>query len=336
MGTAYASAAYRELGAMLRRVRENAGLSSTELARKIDWPITKLSRMEHGWRPSSTIDVILYCVCSGLSMTAARPYLELARRAERKQGFYLSDWRIGGSLQSLIFHETQAKCSIIYEPNLIHGLLQIPDYARARILAVEPDIGEAEVAGGVRTRTERRQVLYRRYPARFTFYLHENALQARVGTAEVMHEQLLHLVLTAALDNVTVRIVPRSAGQFGDAFHLMEFDQHRPIVYLDNLRFGGLVLEDDDYVNSYKELVPMLADVALDEGQSREFVAHVAYTYDRGSRRGVPDLLAQEQLQQRDGDELRGGGLAEEQPQQRRGNQLRGGGVVEPPTPIYE
>src|SRR5262245_6574398 len=202
MGTAYASAAYRELGAMLRRVRENAGLSSTELARKIDWPITKLSRMEHGWRPSSTIDVILYCVCSGLSMTAARPYLELARRAERKQGFYLCAERIGGSLQSLIFHESEADRSITYEPNLIPGLLQTPEYARARILGLNTVIAEETVLGAVRTRMERRQVLYRSNPSRFTFYVHEQALQLRVGTDEVMHEQLLHLVLTAALDNV--------------------------------------------------------------------------------------------------------------------------------------
>ena len=303
---------------MLRRVREKAGLSSTELSRRIDWPISKLSRMEHGWRPCTTIDVILYCVICGFSMTQARPYLELVKRAERKQGFYLSDNRIGGSLQTLVFHESSARHSIIYEPHLIHGLLQTPEYARARIAAVENAITDERLAGAARTRMERGQILYLRNPARFTFYLHEQALKFHVGTDQVMHEQLLHLVLTAALDNVSVRILPRKASGFGDGFHLMEFDQHRSIVYLDNLRFGGLVLEDSDYVNSYYELVSLLENVALDEGQSREFVAQVAYTYDRGSRRDVPHVLA------------------EEQPQQRRGNELRGGGVVERPTPIYE
>jgi hypothetical protein len=69
---------------------------------------------------------------------------------------------------------------------------------------------------------------------------------------------------------------------------------------------------------SYRELIPMLADVALDEGQSREFAAELADEYDRGSQQGVTDLLAHEQ------------------PQRRVGNKLRGSGVVEPPTPIYE
>ena len=243
--------------------------------------------------------------------------MELARRAERKQGFYLSDGRIGGSLQSLIFHESSAERSIIYEPLVIPGLLQTPDYAHARIRAFNPDVAEEAVVGGVRTRMERRQVLSLPNPARFTFYIHENALRSRVGNDEIMQEQLLHLVLTAALDNVTVRIVPSAAGTSGDAFHLMEFHEHRPLVYLDHLRFGGLILEDSGYVNSYREFVPMLADVALDEGQSRECAANLADEYDRGSQRGVADVLA------------------EEQSQQRHRNQLRGG-VVEPPTPIYE
>jgi hypothetical protein len=239
-------------------------------------------------------------------------------------------------LQSLIFHESSAEHSIIYEPHLIHGLLQTPGYARGRILSLNSVIAEETVAGGVHTRMERRQAVYRPNPSRFTFYLHEQALRLQVASDEVMHEQLLHLVLTAALDNVVVRIVPSAAGEFGDEFHLMEFRDHRPIVYLDDLRFGGLILEDSDYVKSFRDLVPMLADAALDEGQSREFVAALADAYDRGSQRGVSDVLAEEQLQQRRGNELRGGGLVQEQLQQRRGNGLRGGGVAEPPSPIYE
>jgi transcriptional regulator with XRE-family HTH domain len=336
MGNRYSSAAYRELGAMLRQIRKKAGLSSEKLARKLGWPLTTISRMEHGGRTSSTTDVIQYVVMCGMKAPEVGPILEFTRLAERKQGYYLSDWRIGGSLQSLIFHESSAEHSIIYEPHLIHGLLQTPSYAHARITALEPDIGEDVVASGVRTRMERRQVLYLPNPARFTFYMYEQALQLRVGTDGSMHEQLLHLVLTAALDNVCIRIVPRAAGEFGGGFHLMKFRDHRPLVYLDHLRFGGLILEDSDHVNSYCELVPMLADAALDEGQSREFVAALADEYDRGSQRGVSDVLAEEQLQQRRGHELRGGGLAQEQLQQRNRNKLRGGGVAEPPTPIYE
>jgi transcriptional regulator with XRE-family HTH domain len=321
MGNRYVSAAYRELGGMLRRVRENAGLTATELARRMGWPLTTISRMENGRRTSTTTDVIQYVVICGMKAPEVRPLVEFTRLAERKQGYYLSDKRIDGSLQSLIFHESSAEEVIGCEPQVIPGLLQTPDYARALITAVDSDIDEDWVAGVVRTRMDRRRILYLANPARFTFYIHEQALRLRVGTDRIMHEQLLHLVLTAALDNLTVRIVPSAAGErsaFGGAFQLMEFQDHRPIVSVDCLRFGGLILDDPDYVNSYRQLVPVLAAVAMDKGQSRKYAADLADAYDRGSQGSVADVLAQEQLQRR------------------IGNELRGGGVVEPPTPIYE
>ncbi|MFL6125190.1 helix-turn-helix domain-containing protein [Actinophytocola sp.] len=272
MGIRYASAAYRELGGMLRRVREKTGLSEGGLARKMGWPLTKISRMENGRRTSSTTDVIQYVVMCGMTLREAQPLLELTRQAERKQGYYLSDRRIGGSLQSLIFHESSAEHSVIYEPQVIHGLLQTPNYARALITAVKPNIDESRVDGAVRTRMERRRILYLPTTPAFTFYIHEQALRLRIGTEKIMQEQLLHLVLTAALDNVTLRIVPSVIGErsaLGGAFHLMEFHEHRTIVYLENLCDGGLILEDPEFVQSYHEVVPMLADTALGEGQSR-------------------------------------------------------------------
>ena len=323
---------------MLRRVRQKAGLTATELARMLGWPLTTISRMENGRRTSTATDVIQYVAMCGMKWHETKPIVEFTRLAESKQGYYLSDKRIDGSLQSLIFHESSAEHSIIYEPLVLHGLLQTADYARALVTAVHSDIPEDRVAGAVRTRMERRRILYLQNPARFTFYIHEQALRLRVGTDEIMHEQLLHLVFTAALENVTVRILPSAAGErsaLGGAFHLMEFHQDRPIVYLENLRDGGLILEDVNYVHSYHELVSVLADVALDEGQSRKLAADLADEYDRGSQRVVADVLEEEQLQRRRGIRLRGGGLAQEQPQRRRGNELRGGGM-EPPTSIYE
>jgi transcriptional regulator with XRE-family HTH domain len=157
MGNRYVSAAYRELGGMLRQVREKAGLTATEVARMLGWPLTTISRMENGRRTSTTTDVIQYLVMCGLKVPEVKPIVAFARVAERKQGYYLSDERIGGSLQSLIFHESSAKHSIIYEPQVIHGLLQTPEYARALITAVNSDYTEDWVAGAVRTRMDRRR-----------------------------------------------------------------------------------------------------------------------------------------------------------------------------------
>ena len=322
---------------MLRRVREKSGLSGDALARMLGWSPSVVSRMEIGKRPSTTTDVIQYAVMCGARQEVVQPIVEFTRMAEHQEGYYLSDKRIDGSLQSLIFHESSATHSIIYEPQVIHGLLQTPEYARALVTAVMSDIDEERVAAAVRTRMERRRILSLPEPARFTFFIHEHALRLRVGSDQIMHEQLLHLVFTA-MDHVSLRVVPSTVGErsaVGGAFHLMEFQDHRPMVYLDNLGGGGLIIDDPGHLRGYHALVPMLANVALDEGQSREFAAGLADEYDRGSQRVVADVLAEEQLQRRVGIELRGGVLAEEQLQRRRGIKLRGGGV-EPPTPIYQ
>jgi transcriptional regulator with XRE-family HTH domain len=299
MGNSHPSSAYRELGRMLRGIRESAGQTATEVAQGLGWSASMISRLESGKRASTTTEVIQYLVRCGMTFRDAQPLLDFTRLAERGQGYYMSDKRIGGPLQSLIFHESSAAHSIIYEPLVVHGLLQTRRYAHALVADVHADIDEDWAAGVVRTRIDRQRILYLPSPARFVFYIHEQALRLPVGTDEIMHEQLLHIVLTAALDNVSVRVVPIGAGArsvFGGAFGLMEFQEYDPIVYLDNLGGGGLILEDRNYVSSYSELMPMLADTALDEGQSREFVADLADAYDRGSRRVVADVLAQEQL----------------------------------------
>ncbi|MBM7774344.1 transcriptional regulator with XRE-family HTH domain [Actinokineospora baliensis] len=305
--SSYASAAYRELGATLRRIREQAGITGNELAIRLGLPPTTISRMETGRRVSTTTDVIQYVMPCGMTFGAAQPLIEFTRLAERRQGYHLSDQSIGGSLQSLIFHESIAETSVIYEPQVVHGLLQTPEYARAMVTAVNSDFTEDQVDGVVRTRMERSRVLALPEPARFTFFLHENALRLPVLPAEVMSEQLLHLVLVASSDNVSVRVVPSGFGgrsTFGGAFHLMEFRQYSPIAYLDNLGGGGLILDEPAYVQSYYELMIRLDDVALDEGQSRVFVADLADEYDRGSQPDGTDAMAQEQLQRGIGVEL--------------------------------
>ena len=305
---------------MLRRVREKAGLSGDALARRLGWSPSVVSRMEIGRRPSTTTDVIQYLVMCGSRQDEVQPIVDFTRIAECQHGYYLSDRWLEGSLQSLIFHESMALHSIIYEPQVINGLAQTPGYTRALIAARKPNLDTDTVAGVVRTRMERQRILSKPSPARFTFFIHEHALRLRIGSDEVMHEQLLHLVLTAAMDHVTLRVVPSVAGErsvVGGAFRLMEFHEHRPMVYLDDLGGGGLILDDPAYIRRYCELVPMLMDVALNEGQSREFAASLADEYDRGSQRVVADVLAEEQLQRRRRIGLRGGG-------------------VEAPTPIYQ
>lgn len=298
MGVNNATACYRELGAELTRLRKAKGMTGDDIARRAAWTRTKVGRMETGYADSSVVDVIHYVVLCGLTLPQAADILELARIAERKQGYWLSDKRIDHSLRSLIFHESSARLSISYEPLLVPGLLQTPAYASARI-AGEPGMASTDVKAALRTRMERQRILRWVDAAQFTFFVHEQALRLQIGSPAIMQEQLLQLVLTvAALDNVTMRVVPSYLGErsaFGGPFRVLEYTEHRPLVYLDHTR-GGLILEDRQYVEDYTRLLPELSAVSLDAGQSRSFTAALADEYDRGSQPDAAHHVEEKQL----------------------------------------
>jgi hypothetical protein len=250
-----------------------------------DWDRSKVSRIENGLYSTTSVDAIFYLGACGIYRAQAMDLMRLCREAARQEGYWL-DWpQLDDSFNSLIFHESTAMRSVSYEPLLVPGLLQTSSYAAVRI-AGGPQSPQ-EIESLIRIRMERQLILYRRNPARFSFFVHEQALRLQVGGPAVMHEQMLHLVLAAALDNVTVRVVPADAGEktlFGGSFRLMEFRNHKPLVYLDNVR-SGFFLEDREYVDAYRHLLPDLSTVALDEGQSRKFIADLADEYDRGSQK---------------------------------------------------
>jgi transcriptional regulator with XRE-family HTH domain len=294
-----AGARYRELGAELRERRVWAGLNGKELAERIGWSQAMITRIETGQRTIKPIDVYQYLGFCKVYGPNAQDMFDLATDAARKLGYWLSphgEW-LQDSLRSLIYHETAADRSITYEPLLIPGLLQTADYARARI-AAEEWRSEFSVEECVRIRRQRQRILHAPNPAKFRFYVHEQALRLEVGSPAIMHEQLLKLVLLAALDHVTVRVVPLSAGErsaFGGPFVVFEYAEYPPLVYL-HATSNGLFLEDKEFVEPFRRLLPAMAAIALDEGQSRELIAALASGYDQRSERDVGDHLEEEQL----------------------------------------
>lgn len=295
MGRAKDTACYRLIGAELKKRREAAGITAREVGEYADWDRSKVSRIENGLYSTTAVDAIFYLGACGIYRGQAMDLMRLCREAERQLGYWL-DWpHLDDTFSSLIFHESTAVRSVSYEPLLVPGLLQTRSYAQARIAyrATTPE----EVEPLVVIRMERQLALYRRNAGRFTFFVHEQALRLPVGSPEIMHEQMLNLVFAAALDNVTVRVVPADAGErtlSGGPFRLMEFRNHKPLVYLENV-CSGFFLEDREYVRDYQQLLPDLSAVALDEGQSRVFLADLADEYDRGSRKRHADIYQLEE-----------------------------------------
>lgn len=299
MSDLISTAGYRELGAELRRIREAAGLTGAELADKLDWTPTRISRIELGYNRLDEIDLILYMAFCGVYGPDAFEQRALCREAEAKPGFWLRrhEEHLPDSTRSLLYHESTASASISYEPEFVPGLLQTEAYIRALTTELWPD-WDADLA--VRIRQERQRILRREQPARFTFFVHEDALRLMVGNHATMHEQVLALLILDGLPHIAIRVVPASAGaqaKIGGSFRLFEYTGHQPLVYLDGPK-TGLFLEDQEYVDDYRALLPTVANIALNEGQSREWLAALASKYDReGANRDARDRVEEEQLQ---------------------------------------
>jgi hypothetical protein len=237
--------------------------------------------------------VILFLSFCGVYGIHGADQRAICREAESKPSHWIRRHKVGLSdtTQSLIYHETTAIASTSYEPNLVPGLLQTEAYTRARTVERWPD-WDPDFA--VRVRQERQRILNGPSPASFTFFVHENALRFTVGGRAIMQEQMLALLLLDGLAHVAIRVVPASAGAralLGGSFRLLEYANHQPLVYLD-APACGLFLEDREYVDDYRALLPTIANLALNEGQSREWLAALASEYDReGANPDVHDRV---------------------------------------------
>jgi hypothetical protein len=115
------TASSRELGFELRRRREKTRIPATELADRMGWPQSKMSRLETGMRGASETDVVQYLTQLGHTCREMRPLLALCREAVRDSGYWLA------SPRSLAFHESRAEACVSYHPEDIPPPLLVGD-----------------------------------------------------------------------------------------------------------------------------------------------------------------------------------------------------------------
>jgi transcriptional regulator with XRE-family HTH domain len=285
MSRGYSTPIGREFGYELRLRRERSGLRAAELARKLNWAGSTLSRVEAGLYPITETQATRYLTLCGVEEEELFALLDIRAVEQWNPGYWVRPdeaGKLSNSLRSLLFHESRAVSSTSYSPLVVPGLLQIPQYAEALIRTA--GVTEEVLASRVLARMERQELLKGRYPLECVFYIHEQAVRLPVGDARIMQEQLLHLVFSITRHNVSIRVVPQSAGAQSVCegnFRLFEYTKdHRPVVYLETWA-GALFLEDAFFIDSYRQLLPKLDSISLSEEQSTQLLASVASEFDR-------------------------------------------------------
>jgi transcriptional regulator with XRE-family HTH domain len=197
------------LGQRLRRLRVGASLSGKALAELLSWPPSKISKIEHGHQTPSQEDIEAWAQACHAEDSAG----ELLRLLGNLETLY-AEWqrilRAGTGKRQQTYREIEAGTHTlrVFESLLIPGLLQTPDYARARLAEnIETWGGVNDLDEGVRERMRRQENLYDSN-RRFFFVLSEAALRTLLCHPQVMAGQLERLIALSLMQTLRVGIVP--------------------------------------------------------------------------------------------------------------------------------
>ena len=251
------------VGAKLRRLRTDMGLSREEAAQAIrasEWKIHRLENGQVGFKERDLLDLLArYGVTDPEEINEL---LTMAREANtpgwwQHYGDVLPQW-----FRTYVDLESAAALIRTYEGQFVPGLLQTDDYMRAVIHGAHLDESSDEVGRRVRLRMARQTLLTREHPPRLWAVVDEAALRRPVGGPGVMRGQLERLLDATKLPNVTLQILPFDTGAHPamvGSFSILRFaDRELPdVVYLEHLT-NAVYLDKRAEVERYLDVMELL------------------------------------------------------------------------------
>lgn len=191
----------------LLRARDRAGLSGRQMAERLGVSQGTLWRIEQGRQPISIPRVAVWLEASGVGADQRERILYLAELAHGETRPWRELLDVEGHLQEASQEREQTATLVRnFQPTIVPGLLQTPEYARHVLGAGHTRDVEAAVAA----RLERQHAL-QESETRFEFLVGERTLRATMGSAATLADQREHLLGTMKLESVTLGIVPDDA-----------------------------------------------------------------------------------------------------------------------------
>ena len=184
-------------------------MSGEEVAGRLSWSTSKLSRMEIGRNPPRPADLGKLLDFYGVTDQGRRDQLTLLLREAKRRGW----WQIYSDIpySTLIGLEAEAVSMLTYE-QVVHGLFQTEAYARAIIAGTIPTIDSETLDQRVEVRMTRQALLTRERSMEVRAILDETCIRRLVGGREVMRRQLGRLLELAERPNVIMQVLPFEVG----------------------------------------------------------------------------------------------------------------------------
>jgi hypothetical protein len=263
----------RALARKLVEHRQRRSMTTTDVQRRLGWSATKLNWIEKArWTESVTDSVTDLCDLYGIDGPERDALIALARES-RERGWWTKYNDVFGR-EELPGWEAGAAQIWTFEAAFIPGLLQVPGYIEL-ITRAAGITDPAEIRRHTEARIRRQAILTRdNDPCQLHAIIDENAL-ARITDPAILRSQAVGLTEAASRPNVTVQILPVSAGVYpvtSEAFlHLAFPNGERDIVYIETT-IDNRMLEEYDEIERYKLKFAALQAAALTPGQTAAFL----------------------------------------------------------------
>lgn len=263
-------------------LREEAGLTTNELGKRIGKDRQPISRLENG--RSLDIDVVM-AILETLNVDGDR-YTEIVQAAHdaASKGWWETNTRIMGRRQALVA-DLEAGATQIreYQQTTIPGLLQTPEFTRARIQAdsspLQPGV---TVEGLLKGRAGRQRRLRQPDSPTYEVILNEFAIRRRSAPPDTLRDQLLHLVDKADDERITIRVLPVEA-EIADynvpatSFTIFTYpNPGDPTVVGIETVVSNEVLTDEADVEPHIRMFTSLHTAAMTVEQSQQFLRQAA------------------------------------------------------------
>ena len=248
----------------------------------MDWSLSKVIRIESGTVSISTNDLRALLGHYKIVDPGRIDGLVALGKAARDHTWW-SEYRdiAPSGLLQLIGYESAASARRNFEPLLIPGLLQTREYARAVIPALDEKISPNRVDALVELRIKRQELVDRPNPPQLSFLLDEAATRRLTGGPKIMRHQLHHLMNVAERPNVTIQVLPFSAGihqGMRGSFVVLEFPDAADddVLYVEDAEGGLVIREDQEEIQAYKKIYERLRSVSLKSKEALSYIGRLA------------------------------------------------------------
>lgn len=258
----------------LRRLRKESGVSGVEVAKALGISSSKVSRLETSDCGVYVDDVEKLLDFYRVPLPLRVELLDVARRSQQRGLLRMNGSRLPSDWQVWIDFEEDATVLLNYEPLMIPGLLQTPEYARSIIRETGHELSPVEVDALVASRMARQGLLSQTKPVALDAIVDQSVLERPFGDPAAHRRQIRHLADVADLPNISIRMVPTEAGMhsgMNGPFVIIRYADESNVVFLEN-KVSSLYLDEEEHIQVYETTWAELGKHACSTSKTADYL----------------------------------------------------------------